>query len=163
MKYKLKAEFPLSGNAITIKKDIHKFFFHYNKDILDNNDQQNRGTIKWKIVGKKKLELNMISGGNNRAHNHLPRIKKAWGNDIGKKKHISGGKGTKIKEYVIEFDLNKKPLKTISIPFADLKIKGKKVTMILKNIADEFLKRIYMDRMINLIIEKVENQYYEGK
>ena len=163
MKYKLKAEFPLSGNALPIKEDIHKFFSHYNKDILYKNDQQNRGTIKWKIVGKDKLELNMISGGNNRAHNHLPRIKKAWGNEIGRKNHISGGKGTKIKEYIIEFKLDKKPLKTFSIPFADLKIKGKNVTMILKNIDDEFLRRNYIDRMINLVKEKVENQYYEGK
>ena len=105
----------------------------------------------------------MISGGNNRAHNHLPRIKNEWGKEIGRKNHISGGKGSNIKEYTIEFELDKKPLKFFSIPFADLKIKGKNVTMILKNKDEEFLEKNYVDRMINLVKEKVENQYYEGK
>ena len=163
MKYRLIAEFPLSGNALSIKKDIYKFFTNYNNDILDKYDQQNRGTIEWKFISEDKLELKMISGGNNRAHNHLPRIKKAWINEIGKKNHISGGKRTKIKKYEIEFELDKKPLKDFSIPFADLKIKGKNVKMILKNVDDEFLKRNYIDRMITLVKEKVENQYYEGK
>jgi len=57
----------------------------------------------------------------------------------------------------------KKPLKDITIPFADVKFKDKTATLILKEVDEEFLQRNYIDRMINRVHEKVQNQYYEGK
>jgi len=163
MKFNLRAKFPLSRSAITIEKDIKKFFSDYDKNVLNKDQNQEKAKITWEFYRNNLLNLQIISGSNNRAHNHLPRIKKAWGTEIAKKYHISGGKGTKIEEYKIEFELEKGPLKKISIPFADLKIDNKHVTMILKNIDEEFLRRNYIDRMIALVKEKVKNQYYEGK
>ncbi|MCK5112419.1 MAG: hypothetical protein KAQ84_02640, partial [Thermoplasmatales archaeon] len=158
MKFDLKADFPLSGSAASIEKDIDKFVSDFDKNVL------NRGAkISWNFKGEKLLELHIVTSGTNRAHNLLPRIKKAWSLEIGRKHHIGGGRGIKVREYKIEFELEKEPLKEFSIPFADLKIEGKHATMILKNVDEESLRRNYIDRMINLVEEKVENQYYEGK
>ncbi len=163
MKFDLRAKFPLSGSAISIEKDIHKFFSDYDKNVLNRDPNQEKAKITWSFYKDNLINLQIISGSNNRAHNHLPRIKKSWGTEIAKKHHISGGKGIKIEEYKIEFELEKDPLNKISIPFADLNIKNKHVTMILKDVDEEFLRRNYIDRMIVLVKEKVENQYYEGK
>jgi len=156
MKFDLKADFPLSGSAVSIEKDIDKFVSDFDKNVL------NRGAkISWNFKGEKLLELHIVTSGTNRAHNLLPRIKKAWSLEIGRKHHIGGGRGIKVREYKIEFELEKEPLKEFSIPFADLKIEGKHATMILKNVDEESLRRNYIDRMINLVKEKVENQYYD--
>jgi seryl-tRNA synthetase len=89
-------------------------------------------------------------------------MKNAISQEFGKK-HKLGVREINIKNYEIEFELNKKPLKILSIPFAELDFKDKIATIILKNVDEEFLQRNYIDRMINLVNEKVENQYYEGK
>jgi seryl-tRNA synthetase len=158
MKFDLKADFPLSGSAVSIEKDINKFVSDFDKNVLDKSAK-----ISWNFKGEKLLELHIVSGGTNRAHNLLPRFKKVWGLEIGRKHHIGGGRGIKIREYKIEFEIEKKSLKEFTIPFADLKIEGKHATMILKNVDEDFLRRNYIDRMINLVKEKVENQHYEGK
>ena len=101
MKFDLRAKFPLSGSAITIEKDIKKFFSDYDKNVLNKDQNQEKAKITWEFYRNNLLNLQIISGSNNRAHNHLPRIKKAWGTEIAKKYHISGGKGTKIEEYNI--------------------------------------------------------------
>ncbi|UCD14631.1 MAG: hypothetical protein JSW60_04210 [Thermoplasmatales archaeon] len=163
MKFDLKADFPLSGSAVSIKKEIDEFFSDYDKNVLNRGPSQKRAKITWSLCGEDLYKLHIVSGSNNRAHNHLPRIKKAWNIKIGKKYHVSGGKGTKIEKYKIEFELEKESLKEITIPFAEVKLKGKQATIILKDVTEEFLRRNYIDRMINLVREKVENQYYEGK
>ncbi|RLF52134.1 MAG: serine--tRNA ligase, partial [Thermoplasmata archaeon] len=65
--------------------------------------------------------------------------------------------------YEVTFSLEKEPLQPVTIPFADLEIEGKNVRMILKDTSEEFLRKNYVDRMIKRVMEKVENQYYEGK
>jgi seryl-tRNA synthetase len=89
-------------------------------------------------------------------------MKNAVSKEFGKKHHL-GVRDIKIEKYSIEFDLEKKPLKSFKIPFADVKFKEKQATIMLKNVDEEFLQKNYIDRMINLVREKVENQYYEGK
>ena len=163
MRYDLIAEFPLSGKALSIKDSINKFFSNYNENIFGEYNHLNKGKIEWKFTNEDIIELHITSLGNNRAHNHLQRIKKGWSDEIGKKYHIGGGRGTKIINYLIEFELEKKPLKEIKIPFVDLEIKDKQGSILLKNVTEEFLRKNYIDRMINLVKEKVENQYYEGK
>jgi len=164
MKFDLIAYFPLSGSAAPFKKDIERFVSDFNKNILNKGGgQESTEIIGWELKNDKLLAVHVISGGADRAPNCLPRFKNAWGKEYGKKYH-SGARSIKIKGR-IEFDLEKKPLKKISIPFADVKLKGKHVTMVLKekDIGEGFLQRNYIDRMINLVREKVENQYYEGK
>ena len=54
-------------------------------------------------------------------------------------------------------------MKNVTIPFAVVKFKDKQATISLINVDEEFIQKNYIDRMINLVNEKVQNQYYEGK
>jgi len=74
-----------------------------------------------------------------------------------------GIRSIKIENYTIDFDLDKEPLKELTVPFAKIKVTDKHVSLILEDISEEFLRRNYIDRMITLVKDKVDNQYYEGK
>ena len=159
MKFDLSVTFAFSNDASSIKKDIEKFLSNYNKE-LSKKDK----TVKIKdiSINKNILIFVITSQGTFRPHNALLNLKNSIGKEFGKKHHI-GVREIKINSYTIEFDLEKKALKKVKIPFANVKIKNKKVTLTLKDVSDEFLQRNYIDRMITRIKEKVDNQYYEGK
>jgi len=163
MKFDLKADFSLSGSTVPFKKDIDSFFSDFEKNVMNKGRKQKTAEIvDWNLKKNKLLALHVVSGGVVRAHNYLPQLKNVWKREFGKKRR-SGVRDIKIREYKIEFELEKKPLKPITIPYAEVKLEGRRVTLILKNIDEEFLRRNYIDRMINLVKEKVENQHYEGK
>jgi len=162
MRFDLNGCFSLSGDATPFKKDLEQFIADVNKTLFKKDDAKKSARIEHFTVEKNSLLLNIISEGVLRPHNALLQIKNALSKEFGKKHHI-GVREIKIESYKIEFELEKKPLKNISIPFADVKIKGKQATIILKDVDDEFLRRNYIDRIINRVKEKVENQYYEGK
>jgi len=161
MKFDLQGKFILSGDATSFKKDLEQFIANFNKT-LAKKDKDQGATIKAFKIQKNTLLLTIVSDGNFRPHNALLQIKNALSKELGKKHHV-GVRDITIQQYTIEFELEKKPLKNITIPFADLKLKGKQATMVLKDVDEEFLRGNYIDRMINLVKEKVENQYYEGK
>jgi seryl-tRNA synthetase len=162
MKFDLTGYFTLSGEITTIKKDIDRFITHVNKDVLKQTDAQQSALIEsWKI-NKNQLHIHIVSGGSYRAHNALLQIKNLLSKELGKTHHL-GVRDITIDTYTVSFELEQKPLKPITIPFAEVQITGKQVTLILNDVSEEFLRRNYIDRMINLIREKVENQYYEGK
>jgi seryl-tRNA synthetase len=162
MKYKLIADFPVSSSAVPIMNDIENFITNFNDSIFIKDSIKGKGRLSYKLIKDNVLELCIKSEGFYRAHNILPRFKKAWTDEIGKR-HCIGGRKLIIKEYFVKFELKKEPLKSITIPFAKLKINANKVIMILNDIDEEFLRHNYIDRMINRVIEKVENQYYQGK
>ncbi|KYK26177.1 hypothetical protein AYK20_03795 [Thermoplasmatales archaeon SG8-52-1] len=159
MKFNLNASYIFSSDISFIKKDIEIFVSNYNKSLILKDK-----TIIFKniLVEKNSLSLNIISEGIFRPHNALLQMKNAISKEFGKK-HKIGVREIIIKNYEIEFELIKKPLKKLSIPFAKIDFKDKLATIILQNVDEEFLQRNYIDRMINLVKEKVENQYYEGK
>jgi len=161
MKFNLEAQFTFSTDISSILKDIENFILDYNTNILkaDPNKQVEINILQ---IKDKLMLFNIISEGNFRPHNLLLQIKNAIIKELGKKHHV-GIREIDIVSYNIEFELERSPLKDFSIPFADIEIKEKHVTMILKNVEEEFLRKNYIDRMINLIKDKVENQYYEGK
>jgi seryl-tRNA synthetase len=157
MKFDLRVSLTFSGDISSIKKDVESFISNYNKNLKDK-------TVKIKDVkiSKNALSFGIISEGVFRPHNALLNMKNEFSKEFGKKHHL-GVRDIKILDYTIDFDLEKKPLKPVKIPFADVKFKGKNATLVLKNVDEEFLRRNYIDRMINRVQEKVENQYYEGK
>jgi seryl-tRNA synthetase len=159
MKFNLKASYIFSSEISFIKKDIEIFVSNYNKNLAQKDKTINFKNI---LVEKNSLSLSITSQGNFRPHNALLQMKNALSKEFGKK-HKLGVREIVIKNYEIEFELIKKPLKKLSIPFAEIEFKDKLATIILKNVDEEFLQRNYIDRMINLVKEKVENQYYEGK
>ena len=159
MIFDLKAIFTFSNDISSIKDEIKSSISDFNKTILGKDK-----SLKINIddFDKNLLNLEIISEGSNRPHNILLQLKNYLSKDLGKKHHL-GIRDIKIEDYSIDFELEKKPLKKINIPFADVKIKEKQAKIILKNVDEEFLRRNYIDRMIILVKEKVKNQYYEGK
>jgi seryl-tRNA synthetase len=159
MLFDLKAGFTFSGDVSKIKKQLNDFMKKFNNSILQKDKTFKIKDIK---VAKNNLVFDISSEGSFRPHNALLQLKNEISKEFGKKHHI-GVREIKIHSYKISFDLEKKPLKKIAIPFADVSFKDKKATMTLKEVDEEFLRRNYIDRMINRVREKVENQYYEGK
>jgi len=161
MKFDLKGSFTFSGDIILAEEEMKKFVSDFNENLL-KFDAEKRAEIENFKIEKKSLFFNIVSHGNFRPHNTLLQMKNSISEKLGKKHHI-GVREIKIDRYEIKFDLEKEPLKEIDIPFAILKLEGKKATMTLRNVDEEFLRRNYIDRMINRVKEKVDNQYYEGK
>ena len=161
MKFDLKGNFTFSDDILSIKEEMEKFISDFNENLL-KGDAEKRAEIESFKIEKKSLFFNIVSHGSFRPHNALLQIKNSISKELGKKHHI-GVREIKIDSYEIEFDLEKEPLKEVDIPFAEVKLEGKKATMALTNVDEEFLRRNYIDRMINRVKEKVDNQYYEGK
>jgi len=159
MKFDLVANFKFSDDISQINKEIESTISVFNKSLLVKDKSIK---IDVKSLEKNSLILNISSEGIFRPHNALLQLKNVLSKELGKK-HQLGIREIKIIGYFIDFELEKQPLKLFSIPFADLDIKGKKIKILLKDINEDFLHKNYIDRMINLVKEKVENQYYEGK
>jgi len=159
MIFNLRATFTFSNNISLIKNEIETSISDFNKNLFAKDKSI---TININDLKKNLLFLEIVSEGGIRPHNSLLQMKNFLSKDLGKKHHL-GIREITIGYYSINFNLEKKPLKKIIIPFADVKIKEKKAQIILKKVDEEFLRRNYIDRMISLVKEKVENQYYEGK
>jgi len=158
MKFDLETGFVFSKSISKIKKELEDFLLNFQKTVIKDKSVEFKNI---KITGDA-LSFNIISKGAFRPHNALLQLKNNISKEFGKKHHI-GVREIKLDSYTIDFDLEKKPLKKVSIPFAEVKIKDKKASLILKDIDEEFLRKNYIDRMINRVNEKVNNQYYEGK
>jgi seryl-tRNA synthetase len=161
MRFDLHATFTLSADVSGLTKELEKFIKQTNETILKKGPEK-LAIIEHFKAEKKTLTLSITSEGSLRPHNVLLQIKNALSKELGKTHHL-GIREITIEKYTISFDLEREPLKDVNIPFADVTIKNKHVTILLKDVSEEFLRRNYIDRMINLVKEKVENQYYEGK
>ena len=161
MRFELQARFTLSSDVTKLTKEFDKFIAETNETILKKGPEKLAVIEKYGIE-KTTLSLSISSEGTLRPHNALLQIKNALTKELGKTHHV-GVRGITIEKYTISFDLPREPLKDVSIPFAEVKIKGKQATMLLSDVSEEFLRRNYIDRMMNRVKEKVENQYYEGK
>ena len=161
MRFDLKVYFIFSGDVSSIKSKVEDLISAANENLLKKDTKKSANIDSFKIE-KNSLSLNIVSDSNFRPHNALLQIKNSLSKELGKKHHV-GVREIKIDSYKINFGLEKEALKEISIPFADVKLEGKQATIILQDVSEEFLRRNYIDRMINLVKKKVQNQYYEGK
>jgi seryl-tRNA synthetase len=159
MRFDLKASYVFNSDISVIKKEIENFIFSYNKSLPEKDKTANIKNIN---IIKNTLSFDIISEGSFRPHNALLQMKNIMSKEFGKKHHL-GIRDIKIEGYSIEVELEKTPLKDFTIPFADVYFKGKNATIRLKNVDEEFLQKNYIDRMINLVKEKVDKQYYKGK
>jgi len=156
MKTELWGSYKLSSSAECAKKEIEKLVPDLNQSISSLGAE-----IKgWKI-DKNLLRIRIIST-RLRAHEALLRLRSPIGKALGKEYHL-GIRETRVDDYTLTFSLEKEPLGVVSIPFANVQIKGKEVRMSLKQLSREFLEKNYIDRMIKLVREKVAKQHYKGK
>ncbi|MEM2899969.1 MAG: serine--tRNA ligase [Thermoplasmata archaeon] len=165
MKSELFGEITFSGSISNAKEDIAKFIEESNKDLLKRGAPDGLGAsvISHNVLDSK-LELK-IEGKQIRAHEALIRLKKGISTAIGKKYRV-GARTVEIKNYSIEIDLEKEPKEAakIKIPFVEsLTFDGKKAKITFSNIGEEYIANNYIDRIISLLKEKVDAQYYEGK
>jgi len=160
MQFDLKCAFILSGKADGMENDVEKFIEDANKRILKKRGE-GAEIVSWNIKGNV-LEMRIVSGRKGRSHEGALRIKKSLGSILGKKYKI-GVREVAIKEYTITFEADEKPLKELTIPFADVYINEKKVTIKINEQGEEFLRENYVDRMIKVLQEKIHAQHYEGK
>jgi seryl-tRNA synthetase len=160
-RFELQARFTLSSDVTSLAKEFERFIASANESILKKG-QNKLAVIENYTIDKGTLSLFITSEGTLRPHNALLQIKNALSKELGKTHHI-GVRGITIERYSISFELPRDPQTPVSIPFAEVQIYGKQATMLLCDVSEEFLRGNYIDRMMNLVKEKVENQYYEGK
>ncbi|MEM1513450.1 MAG: aminoacyl--tRNA ligase-related protein [Candidatus Thermoplasmatota archaeon] len=147
MKFDLKCSITTSKE---IKKEELAHFF--NNLTID-------AKMEWDAK-ENKIFLRIISE-KRRSHEWALRIVKKLEEFLGKMK--IGIRDLHLDRYEIDFELDKEPLKSVSIPFAEVEIKDKKVKLIISDKGEEFLRENYADRIIKRIKEKIDAQYYEGK
>jgi seryl-tRNA synthetase len=161
MRFYLEGSFTFSSDISSIGKELEEFILSFSENIL-KKDAESKVDVKSLKVDGNSLSLLIVSKGRFRPHNVLLQLKNLLVREVGEK-HRVGVREIKVRRYKIDFDLAREPLKNIVIPFAEVNLKGKQASIVLKDVSEEFLRRNYIDRMINLVREKVEMQYYEGK
>ena len=163
MNFELKGRIVFSKSIETARDSIKKFIDE-SAPLLTKGAPEGRGAkvIAWNISGRE-LQLTITSERWVRAHEGMLRLRKALSQFLGRE-HKIGAREMFIDDYKITFPLEIEVITPFTIPFAhSVEFNGKECTLVLKDVDEEFLQRRYIDRMISLIKEKVNAQYYEGK
>ncbi|MHB8606657.1 MAG: serine--tRNA ligase [Thermoplasmatota archaeon] len=165
MRFELKGRLVFSGDASHAKDDISAFLKEANTTILlpkGGDEGEGAEVVDWRIEGAT-LHVRIDSGGRVRAHDALLRLRKGLAERIGKK-HRLGMRELAIDAYEVTFDVDRAPKVPFTIPFAKgVRFSGNSVTLELADVTEEWLQQNYVDRMLNLVREKIDHQYYEGK
>ncbi len=164
MRFDLQGRLLLSGDATGATSDIEAYLKEANTTILRPGGDASEGAevLAWRVEGST-LHLHIQSGGRPRAHEALVRLRKGLAQTVGKS-HKIGVRDFAIDTYEIIFHVERPVKHSFTVPFAKaLKFEGTEVTLELVDVTREFLEENYIDRMIRLVREKVEHQYYEGK
>ena len=157
MKLKLTANLMFGKNIDETKDFLEGLLAEFNKKMV----KEKVGVEKW-FINNNTLTLTVTSEGKRRAHEVLLQLRKTLSEQMGKKYRV-GVRNIKTKRYEITFEVEKKPLQQIKVPFAEVSIKNRIVKLVLEEIDEEFLRKNYVDRIIKRVKEKIDAQYYEGK
>ena len=161
MKFDLTSDFSFSSDITSLTEQLKQSIDNIWENSLKKYGEH-QPIIKEIDIKRNKITIHLVSHGLFRPHSILLQMKNVLSKELGTHYNI-GIRDITISKYQIEFDLEKKPLKNFTIPFATLHFHQHTVTIIMNDLGEEFLRKNYIDRMITLIKEKVENQYYTGK
>ena len=165
MKFELEAEIELSKDVPkAAEAELKKFFDEANKTTFKKGAKDKKEAAElesWK-VSKNKLLLKINSGEEVRAHDAVFRMKNSLAELLGKQYKL-GIRAIKATKLVVNFETEQEPKAKVTVPFAEVVIKGKKAQAFFKDLDTEFLQTNRVEKVIKLINEKVKNQYYEGK
>ncbi len=161
MEFDLKGTITLSGDATAAASDIAVILNEASSSIFSRPDGSGAAVKDYEIAGCD-VKVHIVSGRNVRAHEAIIRLRKLLGERLGKS-HRLGARKLEINSYVLRFELEREPKRAVTVPFAELAIEGRTAIMRLTDPSEEFLQKNYVDRMIKLVREKVDKQYYEGK
>jgi len=163
MKFELEGKFVMNKDVKGIKKDIDGIMEIANETFSKSIDKDKAGKItKWSIDNES-VKFHIVSGGIPRPHEIMIRLRKLMGEKLGKVQKI-GVREMIVDKYIIEMELEMEPLKPIKMPYVEsIEVNGKKAKLVLKKIDEEFLQKNIIDKLINLVDDKVKNQHYAGK
>lgn len=163
MQFDLTGRFLLSADATVAKDDVAAYFQEANEGFLAATPTGDGGVVtEWTVEGNE-ITIELETRGRIRAHDALVRLRKGLAERLGKK-HRLGVRGMQIDGYNVTFTAERAPKTPFTIPFAKaLKFDGTEVTIELADVSDDFVYGNSIDRMINLVSEKIDHQYYEGK
>ena len=164
MQFDLDARIVLSAEpSPAAREDIEAYLKEANDGFLAMSATGDGGVARLAGVKGTEVSLQLETRGRMRGHEALLRLRKGLSERVGKK-HRVGVRDVVIDAYEVSFDLERPPKKPFTVPFAKaLRFDGTLATMELEDVSDEFLQANSVDRMMNLVREKVEHQYYEGK
>ena len=163
MRFDLNGRFLLSADAAPAAAELDAYFQEANAGFLARTPAGDGGAVNsWTVEGKE-VAIELQTHGRMRAHDALLRLRKGLAERLGKK-HRIGVRDVVIEAYEVTFTADKAPKLPFNIPFAKaLRFDGTEVTMELEDLSEEFLTNNSVDRMINLVKEKIDHQHYEGK
>jgi seryl-tRNA synthetase len=164
MKFSLKGRIELSSEADKAVDALNDFFKKAPSTVLAKGAPEGKGPKinSFEIKGDT-ISIEIESGTHVRAHDALIRLKKNLGQMLGKK-YKMGARSIAIDELVISFELERELKKEFTVPLVEgIEFKGNSCTVVLKHLDEEFIQNNYIDRILNLINKKVEDQHYEGK
>ncbi len=161
MEFSLRAEMVLNRKPEGLKL---KEFIENSKTLLKKGAPEGQGAEieEWELSGDR-IVLTLTSGRYVRPHDAVFRIKNYLSQELGRK-HKLGIREVRGKRYSIRFKLDHEPKRKIRVPFVkSIRIEGEECNLVLEDMDEEFLQKNYVDRIVNLVREKVEQQHYEGK
>jgi seryl-tRNA synthetase len=163
MRFDLEGRIILSADGAPAKEEIAAFLKESNEGFLARSPQGDGGVVgAWSVQGSE-VKLELETHGRTRAHEALLRLRKGLAERLGKK-HRIGVRDVAIDAYEVAFDVERPAKTPFTIPFAKaLRFDGTQVALEVEDVSQEFLQSNAIDRMINLVREKIDHQYYEGK
>ncbi len=168
MKHHFEGYYNLSGELAAESQElIQKFFNDFSAEL---QEKKPKGTfdIKLKAIGNKKIELIIDSVDSYSPHTAILRIRKQLSQLIGKKYRV-GIRGFTIKEYIIENELEKEPLKEFSLPLTkslEFFKEGKKNKVkieISPEIEEDFVEKGAIERIVRRVNDKISKQHHGAK
>lgn len=159
MKFVLDAVLNLSKAVdVDLKPIIEK-----SREVLARGAPEGQGAkIESYSVRGDKINLTISSGKYVRPHDAVFRLKNFFAQNLGRE-HKVGIRSIEGKKYLIELPLEKAPKKEFRIPFAKLNFSGNNCVIEMEDVSEDFLQNGSVDRLINLIVDKINAQHYEGK
>ncbi|MHA1698487.1 MAG: aminoacyl--tRNA ligase-related protein [Promethearchaeota archaeon] len=164
IEYKLTGRYICSKDITEKKDDVLESLKKVENELLEKTKTYHDINYKSdvKILGEKTINIS-IQTCKISSHEIFYRIKKNLAAVLGKNLKI-GIRDLFIDSLEITFDIERPPRKDIKVPFvSSLVMNEDKCSIKFSNIDRNFIMRNYIERTINLIKEKIDRTYYEGK
>lgn len=161
MKFLMEARLLLSGK---VEAGAIEGMIEDAKPLLEKGAPEGKGAVIESVsVATDKIDIKISSGRYVRPHDAIMRINRYLSSRLGREQKV-GIRRIEVESYEIWYELEKKPLKEIALPFVEkLKIDGRQAHLTLKDIDQQALEGKYVDRLLKRLDEKISQQYIQGK
>ncbi|MCE7740170.1 MAG: serine--tRNA ligase [Candidatus Heimdallarchaeota archaeon] len=168
MKHYLEVQFTLSGPLPPESKgEIEELFKQFTEKTQESRDKGEFKITEWKTKGTK-LDITISSVDSLSPHVAVLRLRKKLSAAIGKKYRV-GLRGFAFIKYIIETELEEKPVKEFTLPLVKnlefFEEKGKSYVKIEidPEIEEDFVEKGAIERIVRRVGEKISKQHYGAK